>query len=260
MGTSGAGIFADDVAADVRASYRELLEDGLGAADASHQVIECVIAKLDQDEAATGWLALAATQCALGRLQPDVKRRALEIIENGEGLAEWTELRESALRKRQMVLDGLRGQLVGPQKSVRPIRRSRRFETSLQPGDTLLYRSKPGWLAILHVDGLSDTRYGLEPCISWLTWDGTAVPSDGTLEAVVDAHRAQVANGSQRPLWKIGRARSSDLDYADAGFSMTRGTGSAEQRPSSSWSVGTSWSMLRDDIERQLRDRPPDAP
>lgn len=260
MGTSGAGIFSDDIAADVRSSYRELIEDGLEAAAASRHIVEGVIGNLDPDDAVVAWLALAAAQSGLGRLQSDVRERALQIIEGGEGLSDWVDLGARAMRERKAALDRLHKQLTGPQPDPRPIRRTRRFETDLSAGDVLLFRSASNRLAILHVDGLSDTRYGLEPCLSWLDWNGEAQPSEVQLQPVVEAHRRGIAAGSRRPTWKVGRVKSSEPTWSDVGFWLVRAPSSAALVASDSWSVSTSWSMLAVDLERSLLNQAPDEP
>ena len=71
MGAWGPAIFSDDTACDIRSDYRELLEDGVGDAEATRRVI-ADYQHLDQDEAHVLWLALAAAQAALGRLDEAV--------------------------------------------------------------------------------------------------------------------------------------------------------------------------------------------
>jgi hypothetical protein len=67
MGAWGPGIFSDDTAADIRGDYRELLEDQVPDSEAMRRVIEAY-RHLDADEEHILWLALAAAQFQLGRL------------------------------------------------------------------------------------------------------------------------------------------------------------------------------------------------
>lgn len=67
MGAWGPAIFSDDTACDIRSDYRELLEDGVDDAEATRRVI-AEYQHLGGDESHVLWLALAAAQSALGRL------------------------------------------------------------------------------------------------------------------------------------------------------------------------------------------------
>jgi hypothetical protein len=46
---------------------------------------------LDSDDGLIFWFTLADTQWNLGRLMPDVRDRALELLDNGGDLARWRE-------------------------------------------------------------------------------------------------------------------------------------------------------------------------
>jgi hypothetical protein len=159
MGAWGPGIFSDDTAADIRSGYRELLEDQLPDGVASQRVIEAYRG-LDADEVHVLWLALAAAQSGLGRLDPDVKARALDVIDNGLGLERWAEAGPTELRKRQAALTRLRDKLIGPQPPRRVVRRPWRHETDLQPGALLALPLDRGQLALARVLRVDDDRVG----------------------------------------------------------------------------------------------------
>lgn len=87
MGAWGPAIFSDDTAADIRGSYRELLEDQVPDDEATREVLSRYAdVGDDADEGHVLWLALAAAQHQVGRLDEDVKQRALAIIDSGRGL------------------------------------------------------------------------------------------------------------------------------------------------------------------------------
>ncbi len=90
MGAWGPAIFSDDTAADIRGEYRELLEDQIPDEEATAQVIQ-EYQHLDEDEAHVLWLALAAAQAQVGRLEDHVKAAALDVIDTGRGLELWEE-------------------------------------------------------------------------------------------------------------------------------------------------------------------------
>lgn len=86
MGTWGAGIFSNDTSADVRDEYRELVSEGRDGREATRALIE----EYEDDVADPGvapdvWLALAATQWKVGRLEEEVKARALELFTDPAG-------------------------------------------------------------------------------------------------------------------------------------------------------------------------------
>lgn len=92
MGAWGPGIFSDDVAEDIRSDYRELLEDQVPDDEATRRIIGSYEV-LDSDEEHVLWLALAAAQASLGRLDDAVKQRALDVIDHGRRLERWVEAR-----------------------------------------------------------------------------------------------------------------------------------------------------------------------
>ena len=119
MGTSGTALFNDDVASDVKRDFLDLLRRGLKP-DRAVEVLtkDWATSIADADDGPTFWLALAATQWAYGCLDDAIKRKAIEVIDNGDDLARWS---GSALSKRRSVLEALKLQLLSPQpKAKRP--------------------------------------------------------------------------------------------------------------------------------------------
>src|SRR5579863_1287880 len=110
MGAWGPALFSDDTACDIRDEYRELIADGLDDAEATRRILESnADAMEDEDEATVIWLALAVTQSKLGRLDPAVAGRALQIIDDGADVGRWAE--EEGPKKaaqRQAALDKAR--------------------------------------------------------------------------------------------------------------------------------------------------------
>lgn len=138
MSAWGPAIFSDDTACDIRSDYRELLEDGVDDAEATRRVV-AAYQHLDVDEAHVLWLALAAAQAALGRLDDTTKGNALRIIDDGVGLELWTEAGPKELARRKAALAKLRHTLAGPQKSPTKVRKPWSHVTGLAPGDVLAY-------------------------------------------------------------------------------------------------------------------------
>ena len=138
MGTSGAGLFSDDVASDVRQDFVNALRRGLTpekAADALKS--DWAHAIEDADDGPTFWLALAATQWNYGCLDDSVKQTAIDIIDSDQDLARWS---GSGLAKRRVVLDALKVQLLSSQpkakrpRTIKPIEPALTYEVPAPDG------------------------------------------------------------------------------------------------------------------------------
>jgi hypothetical protein len=121
-------LFQDDVAADVRSEYLNLIANGTSDADAFDTLVrEWKESIGDSDDGPVFWLALAATQWEYGRLHPRVKSQALRIIDEGKGIDRWAEA--GLARKRQAVLARLKKKLLAPL----PKKRTPPLQTSPEP-------------------------------------------------------------------------------------------------------------------------------
>src|SRR4051794_29550326 len=112
MGSWGVGVFADDLALDIRGDWRDALvrrEDPV----ATSRRIAAGFGDGDEPDDVTSWVALAAAQHETGHLQPDVRDRALELIAAGSGLELWEE--SGLLDARRAVLERLAAKLRAPQ-------------------------------------------------------------------------------------------------------------------------------------------------
>src|SRR5262245_8388808 len=120
MGTYGVGLFQDDVAADVRSQYLDLLARGASDAEAFRTIVrEWKESIADYDDGPIFWLALAATQWEYGRLHPRVKTQALKIIDQRKDIDCWAEA--GLAKKRQAVLAQLKKKLLtSPPKKRMP--------------------------------------------------------------------------------------------------------------------------------------------
>ena len=107
MASSGVGLFHDDVAADVRSEYLDLLASGASDADSFKTMVhEWKESIADSDDGPVFWLALAATQWEYGRLHSRAKSQALKIIDQGKGTDRWADV--GLAKKRQAVLEQLK--------------------------------------------------------------------------------------------------------------------------------------------------------
>ena len=107
MGSWGTGIFQDDFACDLRGLYEELVslrfED-----DAVFAELHREFGKAEGIDESTFWIALAMLQHKIGRLDEEVKNKALAFIDSGRALQDWIELADEedssvASRKKQLL-------------------------------------------------------------------------------------------------------------------------------------------------------------
>jgi len=230
MGAWGPGLFSDDLACDVRGEYRELIEDGVPDDEANQRILERYAEEVaDPDEGPTFWLALAFTQSKLGRLNPEVRDRALQVIERGEGLHMWLD-DTKLLAKRKAVLEKVKVQIVGPQPPRKKLRRPRRHVTDLVPGDVLSFRVE-GRCALLRVARLHESRIAVAPILVVLDFEGTEPPLSKDLSTLADRPEGSPRLLDPPPPWYRTRFHVQVLDkndYRDTGFERV---GRVEARP-----------------------------
>jgi len=190
VGIWGPGIFSDDVADDVREEYRELLGDDVPDEEATRQILAEYLR--EPGDETTVRLALAATQTGLGRLDDNVKAKALELIDSGAALTPWLEGKPSDVRARKTALERLRKRLLAPQPDRKKVRREWRPDTDLEPGDLLSYRAPNGLLVALRVVHVERGRYGAQPILELLEGRWEELPPAGDLADVPGASSQRV--------------------------------------------------------------------
>ncbi len=255
MGAWGPGIFSDDVAADIRGDYRELIEDGISDEEATTRVIDAY-GHLDVDEKHTLWIALAAAQSQVGRLDSSVRSRALEVIDTGSGLELWEEAGPKDLAKRKAALAKLRAQLVGPQPARKTIRRPWRHVTDLRAGQVLSIETADGRMALFRVLRIDDHRVGVAPIVEWLDWSGRSLPSGWRLRRLKPRRGDRPAHGGpeRAATYRVSVHRKKDPDWGDVGFAIAAQLAPRPADASSRARIYTGWSNLAGDAKRHLSD------
>lgn len=176
MGTWGVAIFSDDIASDLRDEYRERLGNGASGPEATEQTLAGYADLLEDSESGlVVWLALAAAQSRVGRLEDPVRDRALQIIDGGGDLLRWADDPRLS-RKRQAALLKLRAELVGPQRAPVRIPRPRYSEWPFEDGMLLAYHRSDDRIVIFRVVGSSGDRGGRYGLIEPLDWSGSKLP------------------------------------------------------------------------------------
>lgn len=249
MGAWGPAIFSDDVACDIRSDYRELLEDGVDGAEATRRVIEDYQRQLDDDEAHVLWLALAAAQAALGRLDDHVKLQALRVIDDGAGLHAWAEAGATELRRRKAALEKLRHTLTGPQKPPTKLVRPWSHVTDLSPGDVLAHRLPDGRLALFRVARLDAQRSGTAPVLRRLDWTRTSIPSTRQLARLAPVPDRRPGDAGPIASCRVARHRRKDEDWRDAGFAVVGRTATSADDATHHARTYTTWRGLRASLE-----------
>ena len=141
MGASGAQIFEDDFACDIRADYIHKLRCKKTSEEATAELLESNVRTLeDVEDAAVFWFALADTQWEYGRLLPEVKNKALEYLSRDEELERWRESDERLLLERLKVREKLKCKLLSPQPPEKKISGYRLYKCKWQLGDVFAYR------------------------------------------------------------------------------------------------------------------------
>lgn len=240
-------MFSDDVAADVRGVYRELLEDKVSDAEAARRTI-AEFADLDEEEQGVLWIALAAAQSRYGRLDDEIRDRAIRVIDSGSDARRWGEASAKDQAKRRDVLAKLRGQLLGPQKARSAVRAPWRYETDLEIGTVLAYTSPLGRVALMKVVGISESRYSKEPVFDRLDWGGDFVPKGAEIARLGVVDRAFGLGLA----FSVGKASSRDEDWNDAGFVFVT-TLEPEGESRNRWKLSMRWPVAVRSLEAEFR-------
>jgi hypothetical protein len=244
LGAWGTGLFSDDLTCDVRNHYRDLLEDGVEDGAATRQTVEAFREDFEEPSG-IALLAFAVTQSKLGRLDPDIRDRALAVLDRGADLEIWESDNPKLLPKRRAMLEKARSQLTGEQPPRKRLRPPKRISSGLAAGDVLALAAPRG-VALLRVVRVHSHRLGETPVLEELDLAGTEVPSRDALErlgpkltepvTLVDPLSPDlrfVAFVMQRIDWQAAGFRKVETISARAGD---------EQAPVPS--VGISWAVL----------------
>lgn len=176
MGAWGVAVFADDLAADLRDEFRDLIGDGLTSSEAVDRLLsEYASSVEDDDEKPVFWIALASTQWKLGRLEERTKNEALRLIANGDDLKRWDDSNDR--KKRAAVLEKVREQLVSPQPPPKRVPRSIKGANDWSVGEVVGLQLKSGRWTLIRVIGHHEDKGGRHAVCELLDWVGEDFPS-----------------------------------------------------------------------------------
>jgi hypothetical protein len=241
MGAWGVTIFSDDVAADVRGDFRELIGDGHTPDGATKRLIKQYREILsDPDEAPVFWLSLAAVQWQIGCLTEKVKLRAIKIIDSGKDLKRW-EGEPALLKKRAATLAELREQLLSVPPPPKRIPRTYRAENDWKVGEVVAYRLQSGRKVLLRVIGHHTDKGGTSPVCELLDWVGTTVPEAGQVKSLPIKKSKQAWGVCSQ--FMLGMPRGPRARKAEAERIIRLGV-EAKPRQKPDWCVAFPWEYL----------------
>jgi len=141
MGAWGTKLYQDDIAVDVRDTFKDLLKRGKTSEEITTQMCEDYEDVIDDpDDGPIFWFALADTQWDLGRLLPEVKKQAIVLLDKGDDLERW-KLEDSKLAvAREKVLNELKQKLSYPQPPEKKVSQYRLYKCEWQIGDVFAYQ------------------------------------------------------------------------------------------------------------------------
>jgi hypothetical protein len=202
MGAWGAGIFADDDAADVREDFRHYMADLRTVEAATEAIALDYGASLERPRDHTAfWLGLALTQWKAGWLDPRVKAAALGVIEDGSDLAKWS---AADAKKRVKALAGAKVQLETPPPPPKPVPAPWPDQLAdFQVGEVIGRALPNGRLAVMKVVGRRRTT-ALKvkgPAVALQKWTRPTMPS------------AQEAAGLEFLRWPIAPNRKQTFGH-----------------------------------------------
>ena len=250
MGEWGTDLFSDDLACDIRDHYRELLENGIEDGAATRLILEKFGAYLEESEG-IALLAFAITQSKLGRLDPDIRDRALVVLEGGADLEVWERENPKLLPKRRAALEKARTQLTGPQPPRRRLRPPKRISSGLVAGNVLAL-ALARRVALLRVVRIRSHRLGETPVLEELDFKGTDVPSRDALERLGPSKDPISLVHGLSPDTRLFAFVAKRIDWQRAGFRKVQTISARagdEQAPLPSY--GISWAVLAERLVRR---------
>lgn len=140
MGAWGPKLYQDDIAEEVRDYYKDQLHREKTGKEITQELMaqnEDIIS--DPDDAPVFWFALADTQWNLGRLEEEVKKRALDHIHDGYDLSRWKAEDCQEAKIREKVLRELEEKLLSLQPAEKKISQYKLYHCDWKFGDVYAY-------------------------------------------------------------------------------------------------------------------------
>ena len=144
MGAWGTGIYSNDTSSDVRDMAKEIYPF-TGAEEGTRLILkefpDTAYSDIPDSDYADFWFALADMQWKYGILTPDVKAKAIRLIDARVGIDEW-EGSHTDVKKRIAVMDELKKRLNTPDPNGK-IPKPKLKKPCHKPGDIVIIRTLP---------------------------------------------------------------------------------------------------------------------
>lgn len=141
MGAWGPKLYEDDIALDVKNEFKDYLLKGKKSKEITDLMIEKNSDLInDSEEAPIFWFALADTQWNYGMLQPIVKEKAMQYLEEGTDLKRWEEENPKEAKIRAQVLETLKEKLNSPMSKEKKIRKPSVYKCPWKINDVYAYK------------------------------------------------------------------------------------------------------------------------
>lgn len=186
MGAWGTALYSDDTTCEVRDDYANHLKRGLTDAEAVQAVLNRFGALLeDREVACLVYFALADTAWKYGRLDQEMQRRALELIEQGGDVFVWERDATSDAPARRRTLAALKKRLLSGQPARKEVKVAKRAPKKVRTvagiGTVFLLPAKDSLHAALVLIGYAELEKSIEPNFVALEWRGGNSPSEEEL-------------------------------------------------------------------------------
>lgn len=221
MGTWGTALYSDDLAADLRGDFKDLIGNGQTAEQALDRLLDEYKESVLDADGTVFWLALADTAWRLGRPVPRATEEAIRIIKSGKDLERWSSPTER--KKRSTVLlqleERLRTDPPTPKRVPKPFVANNPWTV----GEVLSFRLASGRLALFRVVGHHSDTGGRHAVCEILDWIGTELPSESDAQRLPVMAQRSPSGGTQ--FMCSEPRRQSDMDR----FARTGWTSSASK-------------------------------
>jgi len=203
VGTWGTALYSDDLAADLRSEFRDLIGGGLSADEAVERLATEHASSLDDpDETPVFWLAVAHAAWKLGRPHARATTEALRAIETGADLLRWPHAKDR--RKREAVLEQGAATLRSAPPAAKRVPKPFIANNSWEVGEVVAYRLASGSWTSFRVIGHHEDKGGRHAVCEPLDWIGPEPPDPARLPAhpvrpsLTTDHRSQFLLGEPR--------------------------------------------------------------
>lgn len=133
MGAWGVGLFQNDVALEVKDTYVKKLQVGKSNEEAFNETVnELNDMTNDADDKIDFWFALASLMFDYGRLTPDVKNKAFEIINSNNDENRWDTIDK---KKRNRVVESLKEKLLSQQPEEVKVKVVKKRTPKIKPNE-----------------------------------------------------------------------------------------------------------------------------